>query len=156
MDAMRDITSNLLANKFVKLVEENHQVIVERYMNDLLKNEKTVAYRNLDKQKIYEIGDNVYRELSQWLSKGLQKQEIENFYEKLGKMRYQQGVPASQVFHALVLLKRHMWLFVKQRLENDITDYKQLIELVNRVLLFFDRAVYHMLSGYEKEMAKRW
>ncbi|HPI90475.1 MAG TPA: histidine kinase N-terminal domain-containing protein [Spirochaetota bacterium] len=153
---MRDITSNLLANKFVKLVEENHQEIVEQYMNDLLRNDKTIAYRSLDKQKIYEIGDNVYRELSQWLSRGSQKNEIGGFYEKLGKLRFQQGVPVSQVFHALVLLKRHMWLFVKKRLENDITDYKQLIELLNKVILFFDRAIFHMLSGYEKENTKRW
>jgi hypothetical protein len=153
---MRDFTNNLLANKFVKLIQENHQEIVERYMNDLLKNEKTAAYRSLDRQMIYEIGDNVYRELSQWLSKGLQKQDVENFYQKLGKMRLQQGVPASQVFHALVLLKRHMWLYVSQSLENDITDYKQVMDLINRVILFFDKAIYYMLQGHEKEMIKRW
>ncbi len=151
-----DISTNLLANKFVKLIEDNHQEIVERYMNDLLRNEKTAGYRSLNRQMIYEIGDNVYRELSQWLSKGIQKQEIQNFYEKLGKMRLQQGVPASQVFHALVLLKRHMWLFVNQSLENDITDYKQAVDLINRVILFFDRAIFYMLQGHEKEMAKRW
>ena len=153
---MRNIMNNLIANKFVKLIEENHQIIVEQYMNDLLRNKKTAAYRNLDRQVIYEIGDKVYRELSLWLSKGQSEREIDNFYEKLGKMRLQQGVPASQVFHALVLLKRHMWLFVKQRLENDVVEYQQAIDLVNRVILFFDRAIYHMLIGHEKEMASRW
>ena len=153
---MRNIMNNLIANKFVKLIEENHQIIVEQYMNDLLRNKKTAAYRNLDRQVIYEIGDKVYRELSLWLSKGRSEREIDNFYEKLGKMRLQQGIPASQVFHALVLLKRHMWLFVKQRLENDVVEYQQAIDLVNRVILFFDRAIYHMLIGHEKEMANPW
>ena len=153
---MKNIMNNLITNKFVKLIEENHQIIVEQYMNDLLRNKKTAAYRNLDRQGIYESGDKVYRELSLWLSKGRSEREIDNFYEKLGKMRLQQGIPASQVFHALVLLKRHMWLFVKQRLENDVVEYQQAIDLVNRVILFFDRAIYHMLIGHEKEMANPW
>lgn len=153
---MMDSKNNFLTNKFVKLIEENHQQIIEQYMNDLLRNEKTVAYRSLDRQLIYEIGDRVYRELSQWLSKGLSQKDIETFYEKLGKMRLKQGVPASQVFHALVLLKRHMWLFIKQSLEHDTKDYKQFIDLINRVLLFFDRATYYMLIGHEREMAKKW
>jgi len=151
-----DNMTNFITNKFVKLIEENHQQIIEQYMNDLLKNEKTTAYRALDRQLIYEIGDRVYRELSQWLAKGLPKQDIEMFYEKLGKMRLKQGVPASQIFHALVLLKRHMWLFIYQKLEHDTKDYKQIIDLINRVLLFFDRATYHMLLGYERELVKKW
>lgn len=153
---MSDIKNSLIANKFVKLIEENHQEIVERYINDLLRNEKTTAYRGLDHQMIYEIGDKIYRELSQWLSFKQSEREINNFYEKLGKMRLQQGIPASQVFYALVLLKRHMWLFMEQRLENDITEYKQATALINRVLLFFDRSVYYMLIGHEKETSRKW
>ena len=40
--------SNILYSKFVKIIEEEHQQITERFMNDLLKNPDTTAYRNLD------------------------------------------------------------------------------------------------------------
>ena len=35
-------------------------------------------------------------------------------------------------------------------------DYKQALELNDRVALFFDRAVYYMLDGYEEELKKPW
>jgi hypothetical protein len=153
---LNSMKNTILTNKFIKLIEENHQQIVERYMNDVLKNENTTAYRNLDRQKVYEMGDDIYRELSLWMTKSLKNDEIDIFYHKLGELRLSQGVPATQVFYAIVLLKRHMWFFVNERMENDITDYKQVVDLINRVLTFFDRAIFSMLAGYENELNKKW
>ncbi|OHD67239.1 MAG: hypothetical protein A2W19_07870 [Spirochaetes bacterium RBG_16_49_21] len=125
-------------------------------MNDVLRNKKTVAYRKLDPQDVYEIGSRVYREMSKWVAKDLPKEEVKEYYQKLGKIRLHEGIPASQFFQALVLLKRHMWLFLKKQLENEMTDYKQAMEVSDRVVLFFDRAAYYMLIGYEEERGKKW
>ncbi|MCU0848641.1 MAG: hypothetical protein MUD12_12215 [Spirochaetes bacterium] len=150
-------TSNdITTNKFVRLIEENHQEIIEYFMNDIIKNKKTTAYRNLDSQKLYEIGSRVYRELSRWVTKELTKEEVKEYYFKLSKVRITQGIPAAQVFQAQVLLKRHMWLFIMKHLGNDITDYKQVVDLINRVIVFFDRAAYYTLAGYEEELNKKF
>ncbi len=153
---MNRITNNIVQNRFVRIIEENHQEIIEHFMNDVLHNKKTVAYRKLDQQDLYEIGFRVYSELSKWIAKDLPKEEVKQYYHKLGKIRLNEGVPASQFFQALVLLKRHMWLFVRKQLENEITDYKQAMEISDRVVLFFDRAAYYMLTGYEAETEKKW
>ena len=153
---MNRITNSIITNKFVRLIEENHQVIIEHFMNDILRNKKTVAYRKLDPEDIYEIGSRVYRELSKWVAKDLPKEEVKGYYKKLGKIRNDEGIPASQFFQALVLLKRHMWLFIRRQLENEMTDYKQAMEVSDRVILFFDRAAYYMLTGYENEPGKKW
>ena len=145
----------MIANKFVRLIEDNQQIIVEQFMNDVLKNPKTVAYRNFDQSDLYEIGSRVCRELSKWLTKDLPKEDVKNFYRKIGKMRLEEGIPQSHVFQALVLLKRHMWLFVRRQIDNDIHDYKQAMMLSDRVVLFFDRAAYYMMVGYEEEMDRR-
>jgi hypothetical protein len=153
---MNRITNNIIQNRFVRIIEENHQEIIEHFMNDVLHNKKTFAYRKLDQQDLYEIGIRVYSELSKWIAKDLPKEEVKQYYHKLGKIRLNEGVPASQFFQALVLLKRHMWLFVRKQLENEITDYKQAMEINDRIVLFFDRAAYYMLTGYEDEGEKKW
>lgn len=153
---MNRITNNIISNKFVRLIEENHQEIIEHFMNDVLRNKKTVAYAKLDAHELYEIGSRVYRELSKWIAKDLPKEEVKAYYHKLGKIRLEEGIPASQFLQALVILKRHLWLFIKGKLENEITDYKQALEVSNRIVLFFDRAAYYMLTGYEEKTNKRW
>jgi len=148
---MYQIKDNILTNKFVRLIEENHQMLVEHFMNDVLKNEYTTSYKSLDPQKLYEIGSRVYRELSRWVQKSLPKKEIDNYYRKLGKERLFQGIPYTQFFQALVLLKRQIWLFMINRIEEDIFEYKQALELTGRVIWFFDRAALYMLIGYKEE-----
>ncbi|OHD63902.1 MAG: hypothetical protein A2176_09045 [Spirochaetes bacterium RBG_13_51_14] len=153
---MNRITNSIITNKFVRLIEENHQEIIEHFMNDVLRNKKTVAYQKLDPHDLYEIGSRVYRELSKWVAKDLPKDEVKEYYKKLGKIRKHEGIPASQFFQALVLLKRHMWLFIRRQVENEITDYKQAMQVSDRVVLFFDRAAYYMLTGYEDDTIRKW
>ncbi len=148
--------SNILTNRFVELVEENHQEITELFMNDLLRDPKTIGYRNLDRQMIYESANSIYREIPKWIVKNYPKEEIEKRFRKLGRDRFEQGVPFSHVFRALVLLKRHLWVYVLQKVEEDLSVYVQAIELNNRVVLYFDRASFFMLQGYEEMLNKRW
>ncbi len=140
---------SVLANRFVQLIEENHQDITEQYMNNLLRHPETVAFRNVDRQVIYEYADNLYRELSKWIAKNYPKEDIAVHYRKVGHERFEQGVPFSQAIKALSLQKRHLWLFVLDKLYDDSMAYKEALDLNNRVVLYFDRAAFYMLQGYE-------
>lgn len=143
---------NILFNRFVKLVEDNHQEITERFMNDLLKNGDTRSYHNLSRELIYDASDVIYRDLSKWIVKDYPKEKIESRYRKIGQDRFDQGVPFPQVQKAMVLQKRHLWLFVMDKLYGDLTSYKEAVELNNRVVLFFDRATFFMLNGFNEKI----
>ena len=51
---------------------------------------------------------------------------------------------------ALFLLKRQIWLYILQEglLTTNLELY-QALELNNRVVLYFDRAIYYLTRGYE-------
>ncbi len=63
----KQIISNksFLLNKFVKLIEENHEELTELFMNDLLKHPETDAYRNSDRDGIYRFSNLVYN-MDRW------------------------------------------------------------------------------------------
>ncbi|HQF07510.1 MAG TPA: hypothetical protein PKX62_05305 [Spirochaetota bacterium] len=145
----------ILANKFVKLIEESHEEITEIFMNDLLRHPETEAYRNSDRDDVYRFSDLVYKDLSVWISKEFSKEKIEERYGKMGKERCEAGIPVEQVLKALVLQRRHIWLFVMDKMYGDTTDYMEALELNNRVTLYFDRAMIAMVKGYMKMMDRR-
>jgi hypothetical protein len=147
-------TKNILSNKFVQLIEENHESLTEIFMNDLLKHPETTAYRNTDRDAIYSASKIMYKDLSQWISREFSKQKIEERYVKVGKDRFDMGIPIQQVMKGLILQRRHIWLFVMNRMYDDKTDYLEALELNNRVTLYFDRAMLSALKGY-MEMMKR-
>ena len=143
---------NLLFNRFTRLVETNHQVITERFMNDLLKNSDTVAYKNINSYVIYESSDKIYRDLSTWIARDYPKEKIKEKYVKLGRERYAMNIPFPQVQKAMTLQRRHLWLFIMDKLYDDKTAYMEAIQLNNRVTLYFDRATFFMLHGYQTEL----
>ncbi len=148
--------SNILSNKFVALIEDNIQEIADMFMNDLLKSPETVAYRQLDRQEVYEAAYKRLHEISKWIMKDYPKQEIERYYRQIGRERFEQGIPFTAAFRFLVLLKRHTWIFVLKKLYYDATVYEQALELNNRVVLYFDRAAYYLLCGYDDMLKKKW
>ena len=121
-------------------------------MNDLLKNNDTTGYHNLNREQIYNASDVIYRDLSKWIVKDYPKEKIEERYRRLGRDRFDQNIPFPQVQKAMVLQKRHLWLFVMDKLYGDLTSYKEAVELNNRVVLFFDRATFFMLNGYYQKI----
>lgn len=147
-------TKNILSNKFVQLIEENHESLTEIFMNDLLKHPETAAYRNSDREVIYKASLLMYKDLSQWISREFSKQKIEERYVKFGKERFDMGIPIQQVMKGLILQRRHIWLFVMNRMYDEKTDYMEALELNNRVTLYFDRAMLATMKGY-MEMMKR-
>jgi hypothetical protein len=146
---------NILSNKFVQLIEENYQQLTENFMNDLLKHPETQAYRTADRDEIYQASVLMYKDLSQWISRTFPKEKIEERYNKLGRERYEMGIPLQQVIKGLILQRRHIWLFVMNRMYDDKTDYMEALELNNRVTLYFDRAMLSALKGYMDMMNRQ-
>jgi hypothetical protein len=147
---------NILNNTFVEMIEINYQEITEHFINDLLKDPDTFSYRNLDRQMVYEAAYKRLVEISKWILKDYPKTEIERYYRQIGHERFEQGIPFSQAFKFLVLLKRHVWIFVLRKLYADMSIYEQAIELNNRVSLYFDRASFYLMKGYEDILYKKW
>lgn len=141
-------TKNILSNKFIQLIEENYQELTETFINDLLKHPETIAYRGSDRDKIYESSVTMYKDLSKWISREFPKEKIEERYLKVGRERFDMGIPLQQAVKGLILQRRHIWLFVMKRMYDDKTDYMEALELNNRVTLYFDRAMLFMLKGY--------
>ena len=146
---------NILSNKFVQLIEENYQHLTEIFINDLIKHPETIAYRGADRDTIYQSSVIMYKDLSTWISRAFPKDKIEERYVKLGRERFEMGIPIQQVMKGLILQRRHIWLFVMKRMYDDKTDYMEALELNNRVTLYFDRAILAALKGYMEMMNRQ-
>ncbi|OHD69036.1 MAG: hypothetical protein A2W19_17435 [Spirochaetes bacterium RBG_16_49_21] len=146
---------NILTNRFVKLIEENYNTLIEIFMNDLLRHPETDAYRTVDQEKLYQFSVLIYKDLSKWISREFPKSKIEERYVKFGRERFDMGVPIQQVIKGLILQRRHIWLFVMDKMYDDKTDYMEALILNNRVTLYFDRALVYMAQGYMEMLDRK-
>jgi hypothetical protein len=145
----------MISEKIVLLIKENAKLLTNRLLQDLYAREETIHYRNLDRDLLYQRVYDVYSRLDAWLQGNKVKGEVRNHYIDLGRQRYHEEIPLEETVMALMLIKRHLWLFVN---ESNFLDssflLNQALEFNNRVVLFFDRAIYFTTIGYMDEMAK--
>jgi hypothetical protein len=61
----------------------------------------------------------------------------------------------EEVVMTLVLIKRYLWLHLLEEglMTTDLEIY-QALELNNKVVLYFDRAIYFALRGYREARAR--
>lgn len=145
----------MIYSKLVKLIEDNQDELTKRSYNELLSREETLRYRNVPEDILKERISDVYSMLISWLNKERRADNIRKYYVDLGKRRYSEGIPLSEVIMAFMLLKRHLWLFIMEKQFFDSTyECYQALELNNKVVLFFDRIIYFSALGYEEELAK--
>jgi len=76
-------------------------------------------------------------------------------FSDLGRKRFEDGIPLHEVIMFLMLIKRHLWLYLLEKhfFESSYELLKSL-EMNNRVVLFFDRAILAASMGYEDELMK--
>ncbi len=142
----------IVASKLVKIIEKNASTIAERWVDDVSTLPYTRSYWNIPREELQERAESVCSRMGYFLGKRLPREKLASFYKRLGQVRREQGVAVEEVIMALMVLKRHIWLFILQ--EGFLTinlELYQALELNNRVVLYFDRAIYYVAQSYSAE-----
>lgn len=141
----------VLATKLIKIIEKNSDIIADKWVDEVTTSPYTRSYWNVTREELRERAGSVCDRIGYFLSQNLPKDRFAAFYHRVGEARRAQGYEVEEVVMALLLLKRHIWLFVLQEgfLSTNLELYQGL-ELNNRVVLYFDRAMYFVAQAYSE------
>ena len=140
------------SRRLVHLIESNAVELTRRYLEDVQRHPRLPTYRDFDQRELYNRAYSVYSQLGKWISKESSHEEVRATWTELGRIRRQERFPLSEVILSLCLLRRHLWEKVQaEGFMDSAMDLLQALELQNRVVLFFDRAVFFAAVGYEQK-----
>jgi hypothetical protein len=140
----------MIAQTMVRLIETHSEQLARGLLEKILASDKLKDMRRVPRPELQQRVYEVYHNLSDWL---LRKKEsdIETWYRAIGARRRSQGVPLDQLVCALLLVKKHLWSFIKREaLLDQPLELVQELELFQLVDQFFDRAIYYCVIGYER------
>jgi len=139
----------------VDLIERNADALSKAWLKDIQGREEMPTYRTYDRNLLYDRAYRVFSQLGKWISNQTTKQDIAAHYTLLGAERYREGFRLSEVVQALTITRRHLWLKVLfEGLLDTALDLHGAMELNNSVVLFFDRAIFYTIQGYEAERSR--
>jgi hypothetical protein len=137
--------------EFAKFIERFHEDIKEAFLDDAVQKRELLSGYHLGRQMLQDLADSVVVEFRTNIDKRTSVEIIAERYVEIGMRCCQDGVSCAEMVRAFSLLKRHIWLFFQEsNFAGQPFDVRSIVALNNRTALFFDRAVYYFLSGYEQ------
>src|SRR4030042_4238433 len=146
----------LISDKLVKIVEKNSEMIVKRWITRVLSDPMTSSYTHKNIEYLGGKAKNMLENLGRWVSYDTIKEDIGKRYANEGIDSFKRQIPLCEVIRGMNTLRRTLWTFVinESSFETAI-QLHQMMELSDRLILFFDRAEYYLIRGYMEEMNRK-
>jgi hypothetical protein len=141
--------------KIMEVLKAEADQLSKRVVKDLLERGETEYHKKYSADLMYERVFDVYSNLGYWLDRARSKEEVRKHFYDMGKKRFEEGIPLHEVVMFLMLIKRHLWLYLLEKhfFESSYELLKSL-EMNNRIVLYFDRGILAATMGYEEELVK--
>jgi hypothetical protein len=145
-----------IADRLMQMCEKYADTIAEKWYQALSTNPRTSSYSAMSKPACIRHATGILKNLTQMYFEEDCFRTVERFFDKNGfaEDNFARGIPLEEVFYALVLLRRHIWLYAEYSAMFDTAeDLYPLVQSVNRVLLVFDYATFITTQKYGKMAA---
>lgn len=141
---------SLLAHRLMRLIESHADELAERLEAEIASSERCGTYARVSSEELKKLVAGIYANLGQWLVTKTE-QDIERAYMTVGTRRAEQCVPASQLLWCIVLVKETLWDYLKDMEGiSNTSEVFAVLELMQMVDQFFDRAMYYAVRGHEQ------
>ncbi len=141
----------MISQRLVDMIESHADELTRGWLKEVQRHEATPGYHSLPEATLYKRAYDVYANLGRWVGSERRHEEVERAYTALGRDRFREGLPLSEVIEALNLTKYQLWAYIRDYgLLDSALQLYQALELYNSVVLFFDRAAYYIILGYER------
>ena len=154
----------MLGARLLQLIQAHAGSLTNEVIMDLRTNERTASFRRLSSSNLESRIGALYSNLGRWIGDS-DENAVRVEYEEMGRRRFRENVPVSEIVYVLLLTKQHLRRYIRDHglvdFAGDRTMPEELLplelhsiqELNYQVGEFFDRALYHLARGYEAEAA---
>ncbi len=151
-DSFRCLSENtcesMLSDALVRLISKQAHEIGEKWIEDVISHPTTPTYALVDRNALRELAVGALSQFSRWLGNE-ENREVAGFYRSLGSERRRMGFGLNEVISSLSLFRKHISTYAMQHgVYRGAMDAYSALELVHRIVLFFDRAIYHTVRGF--------
>ena len=139
--------------KLVDLTQKNTEEIARQWSKDVRTNPKTVNYHGKTEDKIIRQAREFYNDFQMMFFNESPYEQAKEIFQKYAEERFREGIPIHEALYALILMRRHMWLYAEfQALFNNEIEHKQAVESLSRTILMLDYIIYVVSRKYWKLM----
>lgn len=143
--------------KLIDLTQKNAEKIATQWAKDVKTNARTYTYHDAPEDKIILQATDFYHNFQEMFFHEAPYEQAEELFEKYAEERYREGIPLHEAVYALILMRRHIWLYAEfQSIFTAEIEHRQAVESLSRTILMFDYIMYIIARKYWKLMKLEW
>jgi hypothetical protein len=136
----------------VDFLERNAEGLTRNWLRIVRNHQLTRSYGAFDEDKVFARAFRMFEQLRLWVAQEFSKSDISSYYAALGAQRRREGFALPEVVRALIVARRVLWFGLQEDgFVNHEFTAELALDLNNRVIQFFDQAVYHATVGYTQK-----
>lgn len=145
------------ADKLLDVTQRHAKDIADQWCKAVKSNPRTPALQAASHDKCTEYAVDFYRNLREIYFDEKPYRKVERYFGLYAEDRFHEGLPLHEAIYALIMLRRHMWLFADfQAIFTTALDQYKAVESINRTIRLFDHGIYIITKKYgEMEKAKK-
>lgn len=136
-----------------KIVDDQINDFKKEWLSEVRKSEYLTTYKAFSDEETIKRGEAVYTHLSEWLKEGATNKSAEEYFEKVGSLRFKERFPLTEVHYAVYLLKKIFWSRIDWR--DKVTgafETSNATKIMNVFNDYFDLASFSITKGYFNEL----
>jgi len=143
----------MISKKFMDAIVNQTEKLARSWCGEVRKSDYMKAYQKLPDEQLMRVNKIFFDHFAKWITQGLSRKEIGNYFVALGKERYNQKFPLSELQYAVLLAKKVVYDWVKREsLMDSAMEVYQVMELGHMVSSFFDTGNFYIARGYLEAM----
>ena len=143
--------------KLIDLVEHKAEEIAKQWAKDVKKSKYTPSYHNMPDDKLVPQAVRFYDNFRKIFMTKDPAEAAQNFFSQYAEGRYREGIPLQEAIYALILMRRHIWLYAEfQAVFTTAVEKQQAVDSITRTMLMFDYAMYFISKRYRELMKLEW
>jgi hypothetical protein len=143
------------ATKLIETIEYKAQAIAEQWYKNVKMNPKTPVFHAMPQSKAMELALNFYSNFRKLFDTDKPFEEAHVLFSKFAEQCYDERIPLPQAIYSLILMRRHMWLYVEyQAVFETAVEQRHALESQSRMILMFDYAEYVVILTYDELIRK--
>ena len=137
--------------KLITLIEGHAEQIARQWAKDAKKNPRTPSYHNVPEDSLVSMAARFYDNFGQMFYTDKPAEISRPYFYQYAEEHYRRGVPLSEALYALILMRRHIWLYAEfQAIFISAVEQKQAVDSLIRTILMFDYAITFISQRYQE------
>ena len=138
-----------LINKLIDTTRYNSEEISKQWSRAISTNPRTPSYRSIPEKELTAQAVDFYKNLRAIYYREKPYEEVSNFFTHYAEARYRDGLPLHESIYALIMMRRHLWLYADfQKPFITGLDKEHALEAINRTIRIFDHGIYIVSKKY--------